>query len=126
VPVASVTGVDERVGRPHGWIGGDGGSAASEVVVPSKEQVNALVAQGLDYPEIGRRLGIPAGQAYLIGTGTPVDDGHAGNAQHLANPPHDNPTRRQIVHDWIAGRVAADEQMRWAGTARRAKAEGGG
>jgi hypothetical protein len=98
------------------------------VVVPSKDQVNALVAQGLDYPEIGRRLAIPAGQAYLIGTGAPADGGHAGNAQHLANPPHDNPTSRQAVHDWIAGRVAADEQMRRAGAARKArqKAEGDG
>jgi len=95
--------------------------------VASKEQVNALVAQGLGYPEIGRRLGIPAGQAYLIGTGEPAD-GHAGNAQNLANPPHENPTSRQAVHDWIAGRVAADDQMRWAGAARKArqKAEGDG
>ena len=91
----------------------------------SKEQVNALVAQGLGYPEIGRRLGIPAGQAYLIGTGEPADGGHAEN---LANPPHENPTSRQAVHDWIAGRVAADDQMRWAGAARKArqKAEGDG
>jgi hypothetical protein len=98
------------------------------VAVPSKEQVNLLIAQGLDYREIGRRLGVPAGQAYLIGTGTPADGGRAidapggrPSAQHLANPPHENPTSTQKVHDWIARRVAADEQMRWAGAARKAQ-----
>jgi hypothetical protein len=98
------------------------------VAVPSKEQVNLLIAQGLDYPEIGRRLGVPAGQAYLIGTGTPADGGHATDAldgrptaQHLANPPQENPTSTQNVRDWIARRVAADEQMRWAGAARKAR-----
>jgi hypothetical protein len=102
------------------------------VAVPSKEQVKELIAQGLDYPEIGRRLGVPPGQAYLIGTGTPADGGHStdepqdrtealSSAQHLANPPHENPTSTQAVHDWIARRVAADEQMRWAGAARKAR-----
>jgi hypothetical protein len=102
------------------------------VLVPSKEQVKALIEQGLDYPEIGRRLGVPPGQAYLIGTGTPADGGHStdepdgrpgvlSSAQHLANPPHENPTSKPVVHDWIAGRVAADEQMRWAGAARKAQ-----
>jgi len=100
--------------------------------VPSKEQVKALIARGLDYAEIGRRLGVPAGQAYLIGTGRPADGGHSTDepddrpgvstsAQHLANPPHENPTSKQVVHDWIAGRVAADEQMRRAGAARKAQ-----
>ena len=99
--------------------------------MPSEEQVDALVADGLGYEEIGTRLGVPPGQAYLIGTGTPADGGHSSDeqprpgtltsAQHLANPPHENPTARKTVHDWIAGRVAADEQMRWAGAAGRAK-----
>ncbi len=100
--------------------------------MPSKEQVKELISQGLDYPEIGRRLGVPPGQAYLIATGTPADGGHStdepqdrpgtlSSAQHLANPPHENPTSKQVVHDWIAGRVAADEQMRWAGAARKAQ-----
>jgi hypothetical protein len=121
------------IGAVSEWIGGGRGSAPPpEVAVPSKEQVNALIAQGLDYPEIGRRLAVPPGQAYLIGTGTPADGGHStdesesrpgvlSSAQHLVNPPHENPTSSQVVHDWIAGRVAADEQMRWAGAARKAR-----
>ena len=100
--------------------------------MPSKEQVKALIAQGLDYPEIGRRLGVPPGRAYLIGTGTPADGGHStdepedrpgalSSAQHLTDPPHENPTSTEAVHEWIARRVAADEQMRWAGAARKAQ-----
>jgi hypothetical protein len=93
--------------------------------VPSKEQVKRLIDQGLDYPEIGRRLGVPPGQAYLIGTGTPADGGSPVSAlrgtQHLANPPYENPTNKQVVQDWIARRVADDEQMRSAGAARKAQ-----
>jgi hypothetical protein len=98
--------------------------------VPSKEQVKALIAQGLDYPEIGRRLGVPPGQAYLIGTGRPADGSHR-SGQDAPNPnstdepdsrpPYDNPTNKQVVLDWVARRVADDEQMRSAGAARKAQ-----
>jgi hypothetical protein len=96
------------------------------------KQVQALLAEGLDHEEIGHRLGIPAGQVYLIGTGTPADGGHSADgtgprpgalasSQHLSNPPHDNPTSKRIVHEWIAGRVAADEQQRFAAARRKAR-----
>lgn len=96
------------------------------------EQVRGLLAGGLDYERIGRQLGIPAGQAYLIATGTPADGGHSADAtgprpgglpssQHLVNPPHDNPTSKQVVHEWIAARVAADQQQRSAGARRKAQ-----
>ena len=99
--------------------------------MPSKDQVKALIAQGLDYLATGRRLGVPSGQAYVVGTSTPADAGDSAadpdrpsasaSAQHRTNPPQENPTSTQIVHDWIARRVAADEQMRWAGAARKAQ-----
>jgi hypothetical protein len=42
-------------------------------------------------------------------------------------PAVENPAATQAVHDWIAGRVAADAQMRAAGAARRrAEQEGDG
>ena len=41
--------------------------------------------------------------------------------EHPTGPPAENPTARQSVHEWIAHRVAADEQMRWAGAARKAQ-----
>jgi hypothetical protein len=37
------------------------------------------------------------------------------------DPAVENSTSRQVVHDWIRRRVAADEQMRWAGAARKAR-----
>ena len=42
------------------------------------------------------------------------------NSQSLVNPPPENPTSRQVVREWIAARVAADEQMRKAGATREA------
>ena len=37
--------------------------------VASREQVRELLDRGLNYETVGRRLGIPPGQAYLIATG---------------------------------------------------------
>jgi hypothetical protein len=39
----------------------------------------------------------------------------------LANPPHENPTSKKVVHEWIAARVSADEQQRRAGEQRKAQ-----
>jgi hypothetical protein len=96
------------------------------VTVPTREQVRKLLADGLDYEAAARRLGIPAGQAYMIATGVPADGGDtipepaAGHrdllaaSQQLANPPHENPTGKETVRAWMASRAAADEQMRAA------------
>jgi hemerythrin-like domain-containing protein len=105
-----------------------------EVGVPTREQVLRLLGDGLDYEDVGRRLGIPAGQAYLIATGVPADgsdtipdremterDDLLPASQHLANPPHHNPTGKESVRAWIRGRVAADAQMRAAMQQRSAE-----
>jgi hemerythrin-like domain-containing protein len=102
--------------------------------VPTKEQVRKLLGDGLDYEEAGRMLGIPAGQAYMIATGVPADgsdtipdqemaarSGLLPSSQHLANPPHHNPTSKESVRTWMAARVAADEQMRAAARQRTAE-----
>jgi hypothetical protein len=93
----------------------------------TRQQVQELTELGLDYAEIGRRLGVPPGLAHLIGTGLPADGGDApspeerrirelpSSGQDLANPPHHNPASRDAVHRWIADRVRADGQMRAAG-----------
>jgi hemerythrin superfamily protein len=101
--------------------------------VPTREQVRALLAEGLDYAGTGRRLGIPPGQAYLIATGLPADGGDTSSVdeqrpgglpsstQHLANPPHENPDSKDAVREWVAARVRADAQMRRAAEERTAE-----
>lgn len=96
----------------------------------SREQVRELIDRGLDYEAVGRRLGVPPGQAYLIATGRPADgsdappghpDGALASSQHLANPPHENPASSEPVLDWIAARVAADRPMQEAAARRTAE-----
>ena len=92
----------------------------------TRKEVEALLDAGLGYEAAARRLGIPAGQAYLIATGQPADgsaepaaeddDGGpgGGSGQPLADPPHHNPTTSPPVRDWMAGRARADAQTRTA------------
>jgi hypothetical protein len=95
-------------------------------MVATREQVRKLLDDGLNYEAAARRLGIPAGQAYMIATGVPADGGDTipeqaarrggllASSQHLANPPHENPTSSDSVREWMAARAAADAQMREA------------
>jgi uncharacterized protein YfaQ (DUF2300 family) len=104
--------------------------------VPTREQVRQLLDGGLDYQAAGQRLGISPGQAYLIATGVPADGGDTiseqearrpaflRSSQHLANPPHENPTATKSVRAWLKERVAADEQMRAVMRARTRGKEG--
>jgi hemerythrin-like domain-containing protein len=70
----------------------------------------------------------------MIATGVPADgsdtipdqemaarSGLLPSSQHLANPPHHNPTSKESVRTWMAARVAADEQMRAAMRQRTAE-----
>jgi iron-sulfur cluster repair protein YtfE (RIC family) len=89
-----------------------------------------------DFAAVAERLGIPPGQAYLIATGRPADGGDSpsdreeasglllASSQHLANPPHENPTSSEAVQQWIRDRVAADAQMREAAQQRTAEPSG--
>jgi hypothetical protein len=89
--------------------------------------------QGHDYPAIGQRLGVPAGQAYLIATGMPADGGDTHtvaerqrpgvlpSAQHLLGADAKNPTTKDAVLNWIKSRVAADPQMQAAAQQRDAE-----
>jgi hypothetical protein len=101
--------------------------------VPTRDQVRRLLEQGHNYPEIARRLGVPPGQAYLIGTGMPADGGDTytdaerrrpgvlPTAQHLLGLDAENPTTKQAVLSWIKARVSADAQMQAAGRQRDAE-----
>lgn len=99
-----------------------------------RERVLALVRDGVSYDEIGRRLGIRPGLAYLVATGLSADGsdapseqaherpGFLGTSQRLANPqPAENATSKESVLTWITRRVAADRQMQEAAAARTAE-----
>lgn len=103
----------------------------------NRAQVLGLLDSGCGYEEIGARLGVAPGLAYLIATGLSADGsdapsphpeqrpGFLSTSQHLANPGlAENPTSRAVVHNWIQRRVAADPQMRAAFEARQQKDEG--
>ncbi|MFF9408536.1 hypothetical protein ACF1B0_23895 [Streptomyces anandii] len=68
--------------------------------MPSRTQVQRLLADGLDHAEAVRRLGVPAGQSFLIAT----------EERHL----------------WPAVREALDEGDRLAGEALEQEREGAG
>ncbi|MDQ3900373.1 MAG: hemerythrin domain-containing protein, partial [Actinomycetota bacterium] len=101
--------------------------------MPTRDQVRRLLEQGHDYPEIARRLGVPPGQAYLIGTGIPADGGDTytdaerqrpgvlPTAQHLLGLGAENPTTKETVLNWIKARVSTDEQMKAAAQQRDAE-----
>ena len=101
--------------------------------MPTRDQVRQLLEQGHDYPEIARRLGVPPGQAYLIGTGIPADGGDTytdaerqrpgvlPTAQHLLGLGAENPTTKETVLNWIKARVSTDEQMKAAAQQRDAE-----
>ncbi len=101
--------------------------------MPTREQVRRLLDEGLDYQAAAAKLGIPPGQAYMIVTGVPADgsdtitDAEAGrpgflpSSQHLANPPHENPSTKESVAAWLKARVASDAQMRTALRSRTAE-----
>lgn len=78
--------------------------------MPTREQVRELLGGGLGYETAAHQLGIPAGEAYMIATGVPADgsdtipdqemarrDDLLPSSQHLANPPHENPTSKKSV-----------------------------
>lgn len=100
--------------------------------MPTREEVRELLAAGMDYAAAGRQLGIPGGQAYMIATGVPADGSNAipdevvaergllPSSQHLANPPHENPTTNESVLAWMKARAAADGPMRAAAGRRTA------
>jgi hemerythrin-like domain-containing protein len=104
--------------------------------MPTREQVTAVLRSGASYEEAADRLGIPAGQAYLIATGLPADGSDVlgpeylrrreeflleGGSQHLVNPPTEVPTEDEGVRKWIRTRVGADEPLRQAALARTAE-----
>ncbi|MFC6017081.1 hypothetical protein ACFP2T_12810 [Plantactinospora solaniradicis] len=91
----------------------------------SKAAVLRLVGLGRSYQEIGATLGIPPGQAYLIGTGIPADGGGTvtraqrerpgilpSRTQRLVNPREAPPPPAEPVHEWMRSRAHGDQLTR--------------
>jgi hypothetical protein len=92
-----------------------------EVGMASKRAVLHLVSLGKSYQEIGEKLGIPPGQAYLIATGIPADGGGTvtraqrrrpgmlpSRTQLLVNPPEAPPPPAEPVLAWLRDRARSD------------------
>jgi Hemerythrin HHE cation binding domain len=101
--------------------------------VTTRPQVLRLVEAGMSYEQIGDRLGIDPGLAFMIATGAPADGSdtltvydaerpgfRSSSVQHLANPPSENPTTSSTVLDWIKQRASNDAQMLEAAARRTA------
>lgn len=102
---------------------------------PLRQRILTELENGSSYEVIGQRLGIPAGQAYMIATGLPADGSDVldaaaleqrpglmqGASQKLVNPPADIPTRQPEVEAWLRERALADAQMQAAAAARTAE-----
>ncbi|WP_051839251.1 hypothetical protein [Streptomyces sp. NRRL F-5126] len=82
--------------------------------MPTREQVMRLLDSRLGYEEAARRLGVPAGQAYMIATGLPADGG--GSPRPAGNPA--SPTAA-VVARWLKQRAADDKPMRRAAARRQ-------
>ena len=88
-----------------------------------KQEVLELIRSGENYESAGRRLGIPAGTAYMIATGIPADFSDSlgaedyereglqlGNTQALLGVPPANPNtpeEKPEVIEWVRRRATA-------------------
>ena len=87
----------------------------------TKAQIQRLLEAGDSYESAARRLGIPAGLAFMIATGLPADGSDASapedlvgrpsmpaSPQRLVNPPAVSPTGNEAVLAWVSERAARE------------------
>ncbi|MEU0112603.1 hypothetical protein ABZ137_02460 [Streptomyces bobili] len=85
------------------------------------------MAERLDHEQAGNRLGVPAGQAFLIATGLPADGGDTltteeqhrpgmtqAPSQHLVSPGADTPIGKPAVRAWLRNRANGAQTRRAA------------
>lgn len=99
--------------------------------MPTRDQVRERLEAGASFEEVGRTLGIPAGQAYMIATGAAADGSDAfspeeldrrlgaldGSTQHLANPRVEEPADDPRVAQWRRQRARSDRTLQEAARA---------
>lgn len=99
--------------------------------MPTRDQVLELLRSGEIVESAARRLGIPAGRAYMIATGIPADFSDSlgaadyqreglrlGGTQTLLGVPARNPNEPGEDGDviaWVRKRARTDAQMQRAG-----------
>jgi hypothetical protein len=92
----------------------------------TRAKVLELLRSGESFESAARRLGVPAGQAYMIATGIPADFGDSlgpedygreglilGGSQALLGVPHHNPNRpddKPEVMAWVRDRARTQMQ----------------
>lgn len=94
--------------------------------MPTRSEVTRLLDQGLSYEDVGQRLDIAPGQAFMIATGLPADGSDSphpselrdrpvlpSSSQYLVNPRPHNPTRNDTVMRWVHER--ADRELKAGG-----------
>jgi hypothetical protein len=76
--------------------------------MPTRAQVVELLEAGHSYESAGTMLGVPAGLAFMIATGTPADGSDGHPRQDLVHPPAHNPTRDERVLAWVRERATRE------------------
>jgi hypothetical protein len=76
----------------------------------TRAQVEELLDAGHSYESAAARLRVPAGQIFMIATGTPADGSNGHPRQDLVNPQSHNPTRKEHVLVWVRERAARELQ----------------
>jgi hypothetical protein len=76
--------------------------------MPTRAQVAELLDAGHSYESAATELNVPAGQVYMIATGTPADGSSGRARQDLVNPSPHNPTRNEHVLAWVRERAARE------------------
>jgi hypothetical protein len=89
--------------------------------VATREQVLELLDSGHAVESVGRKLGIPAGQVFMIANGVPADgsdsryadavahgEGDTDSPQSFVNPPVGAPNPEGMIADWVRKRAARE------------------
>jgi hypothetical protein len=87
----------------------------------TRAQVIAELNDGHDWSSAADELELPAGLAFMIGTGIPADGSgvpelpevalgveNPSSPQSLVNPPRHNPVRNERVDTWMRQRAARE------------------
>jgi hypothetical protein len=89
--------------------------------VATRDQILELLDSGHAVESVGRRLGLPPGQVFMIANGVPADgsdsryrdapthgEGDTDSPQSLVNPPVGAPNPEAMIARWVRERAARE------------------